>query len=97
MTAIANTTANRRFTFGVRGPAGRGRHQLQGLGVFAVGLALTSASLAGLQILDPSPGRGIEIAALLLANLAATAARFGLLRGWVFRPAAAPASVGGTR
>ncbi|HEX3610146.1 MAG TPA: glycosyltransferase [Sporichthyaceae bacterium] len=97
MTAIANTTANRRFTFGVRGPAGRGRHQLQGLGVFAVGLGLTSASLAGLQILDPSPGRGIEIAALLLANLAATAARFGLLRGWVFRPAAAPASVGGTR
>jgi len=95
-TAVANTAANRRFTFGVRGRTARTRHQLQGLGVFAIGLALTSCSLAVVSGLDPHPGRAIQIAALLLANLAATAARFALLRGWVFRPAA-PASVGGTR
>ncbi len=41
ITAIANTAVNRRFTFGVRGAVDRFRHQLQGLVVFAVGLALT--------------------------------------------------------
>ena len=30
LTAVANTAANRRLTFGVTGQAGAGRHQLQG-------------------------------------------------------------------
>src|SRR5699024_6060822 len=34
LTAIANTAANRRLTFGVRGPAGAVRHQGQGLVAF---------------------------------------------------------------
>jgi putative flippase GtrA len=46
LTAVANTAVNRRVTFGVRGQAGRARHQLQGLAVFGLGLALTSGSLA---------------------------------------------------
>ena len=36
VTAVANTAANRRYTFGVRGD-GHGRHQLQGLVVFGLG------------------------------------------------------------
>ena len=36
VTAVANTAANRRLTFGVRGAAGRLRHQGQGLAVFAL-------------------------------------------------------------
>ncbi|HVE29109.1 MAG TPA: dolichyl-phosphate beta-glucosyltransferase, partial [Mycobacteriales bacterium] len=35
LTAVANTAANRRLTFGVTGRTGAGRHQLQGLVVFA--------------------------------------------------------------
>jgi len=31
------------------------------------------------------PHRGIEVAVLIAANLVATALRFVLLRGWVFR------------
>jgi putative flippase GtrA len=84
-TAVANTTANRRFTFAVRGRARAARHQMQGLVVFTVALAMTSASLAVLRHVDPRPARGVEVSVLVLANLVATASRFLLLRGWVFR------------
>jgi putative flippase GtrA len=85
ITAVGNTAANRRFTFGVSGRGGIGRHHLQGLAVFALGLALTSGSLAVLDGVAPAAGRAVELAVLLLANLAATVLRFLLLRGWVFR------------
>ncbi|HEX2903426.1 MAG TPA: glycosyltransferase [Jatrophihabitans sp.] len=85
LTALANTAANRRFTFGIFGRYGAGRHQAQGLVVFAIGLALTSGSLAGLHLLSRHPHHGIELAVLVAANLVATALRFVLLRGWVFR------------
>jgi putative flippase GtrA len=84
-TAVANTAANRRFTFGVRGRAQAGRHQFEGLIVFALGLALTSGSLAVLNGLT-TPGRALELVVLVAANLAATILRFLLLRGWVFHP-----------
>jgi hypothetical protein len=32
------------------------------------------------------PPRSVELVVLVLANLAATAVRFVLLRGWVFHP-----------
>jgi putative flippase GtrA len=85
LTAIGNTAANRRFTFGVRGKHGAARHQFEGLIVFGLGLALTSGSLAVLHALT-APGRALELAVLVLANLAATVLRFLLLRGWVFHP-----------
>lgn len=39
ITATGNTAANRRLTFGVTGRHGAGRHQVQGLVVFGLGLA----------------------------------------------------------
>jgi len=84
-TAVANTAANRRVTFGVRGRSRWARHQVQGLGVFAIGLGLTSGSLALLHAATASPGRALEVSVLVLANAGATLARFVLLRGWVFR------------
>ena len=83
LTAVANTAANRRFTFGVVG-AGVARHQAQGLVVFGLGLALTSGSLALLAHAYAHPPRLIEVTVLVAANLAATALRFVLLRHWVF-------------
>ena len=85
LTAIANTSANRRLTFGVSGSTGATRHQLQGLVVFALGLALTSGTLAALGALAPGAGRMAELIALVAANVAATVLRFVLLRVWVFR------------
>jgi putative flippase GtrA len=84
-TAIANTAANRRFTFGVTGRQGAGRHQAQGLVVFGIGLAVTSGTLAAVHAFDPRAGRALELTALVLANTVATVLRFVLLRGWVFR------------
>ena len=92
-TAVANTSANRRFTFAVRGAARALRQQLQGLGVFAFALALTAGALAALHAVVPQPRRALELAVLVVANLTATVLRYLLLRGWVFRPsprAAAP-------
>ena len=85
VTAVANTAANRRFTFGVQGRTGVARHQFEGLLVFSIGLALTSGSLALLTaVADPS--RVVELVVLVAANLLATVVRFVLLRGWVFHP-----------
>ncbi|WP_156756020.1 bifunctional glycosyltransferase family 2/GtrA family protein [Actinokineospora pegani] len=86
VTAVANTAANRRLTFGVRGSGGAAKHQFQGLLVFALGLGLTSGSLAVLHGLG-APSRGTEVVVLVAANLGATILRFLLLRGWVFRRA----------
>jgi putative flippase GtrA len=83
LTAVGNTAANRRYTFGVRG-SGVARHQVQGLLVFALGLALTSGSLAALNALTLSPPRAAEITVLVVANLLATVLRFVLYREWVF-------------
>ena len=85
VTAIGNTAANRRFTFGA-GRANAGRQQVEGLIVFGIALAITSGALAGLHALVPAPHHLVELSVLVLANLVATAVRFVLLRGWVFHP-----------
>ncbi|MFE3938383.1 glycosyltransferase, partial [Streptomyces goshikiensis] len=86
LSAVANTAANRRLTFGVRGRDRAVRHQAQGLLVFGIGLALTSGSLAALDAAVParSASHSTELAVLIAANLAATVLRFLLFRAWVF-------------
>jgi putative flippase GtrA len=84
LTAVANTAANRRITFGVRGVGGRLRVQSQGLVVFALGLAVTSGSLLLLRSYDPSASHGVELAVLIAASVVATLLRFVLFRAWIF-------------
>ncbi|MGN6405110.1 glycosyltransferase [Sinomonas sp.] len=84
ITAVANTAANRRFTFGVLGAARLARHHAEGLIVFAIGWALTAGALLWMNSV-PNPGQWIELTILTLANLAATAVKFLLFRLWVFR------------
>jgi glycosyltransferase involved in cell wall biosynthesis len=80
ITAIANTAANRAFTFGIRGRGGVARHQMHGLAVFAFGLAITSGSLYVLHRFDPTVGKVVELSILVVANLVATLVRFVALR-----------------
>jgi len=80
ITAIANTAANRRVTFGVRGPEGALRHHAGGLIAFGVGLGLTSGSLWALHQASPDPNRGVEVAILVVANAVSTLVRFLALR-----------------
>jgi putative flippase GtrA len=80
LTAIANTAANRAFTFGIRGRTDVARHQFNGLLVFAFCLAITSGSLFVLHRFDPTVGKGVELSVLVAANLVATLIRFVALR-----------------
>ena len=89
LTAVGNTAANRRLTFGLSGRAGAAVHHFRGLIAFGVCLVLTSGALMCLHAASASPGRGAEVAVLVTANLVATALRFVLYRGWVFAPPAA--------
>ncbi len=80
VTAVANTAANRAFTFRVRGSDGLLKHHATGLIAFAIALTLTSGSLWALHAWWPSSGRWVEVTVLTLANLVATLVRFLALR-----------------
>ena len=89
VTAVANTAANRRLTFGISGRSNAARHQVKGLIAVGIGLALTSGSLAMLGSARVS--RLAEVSVLIAANLVATVVRFLLYRHWVFgRPERPP-------
>ena len=60
LTAVGNTAANRRLTFGIRGREGLFRQQLAGLLVFLLALALTNGALGVLHDLDRHPPRLLE-------------------------------------
>jgi putative flippase GtrA len=89
VTAVANTTANRRLTFGIRGRERMVRHQVAAFVVFLIALAFTNGALALLHGFDPHPARLLEAAALVVANLVATLSRYLALSNWVFRVRAA--------
>jgi putative flippase GtrA len=82
-TAVGNTAANRRLTFGVRGRGSLGRHHLAGLVAHGGALSITTLAAALLAALAPQAGRPVELAVLVAANTLATAARFVLLRSWI--------------
>jgi putative flippase GtrA len=87
VTAIGNTAANRRLTFGVRGRHSLVRDHVAGLLAFALAVGLTSGAAVALDVVAPGAGRLVELAVLALANVIATAGRFTLLRVWVGRAA----------
>lgn len=95
VTAIANTAANRRFTFGFRGRGDAIKHQVQGLLVFGCGLAVTSGALAGVRLLQGDAHPLVEVVVLTAANLFVTVMRFALMRWWIFRklPIAADSAI----
>ena len=86
ITAVANTAANRRFTFGIQGSSYAARHHFEGLLVFGLGLGLTSGALLLVHgASGGTPDRWVELATVTAANLAATAVKFLLFRLVVFR------------
>jgi glycosyltransferase involved in cell wall biosynthesis len=84
LTAVANTAANRRFTFGLRGRRRIVRDQLGGLLVYLIALGLTDGALMALHRLDARPPRMLELAVLVLASLGATVARYAGMSTWLF-------------
>jgi putative flippase GtrA len=84
LTAVANTQANRRLTFGVRGRPSLLRHHAMAFAVFLLTLGITNESLALLHALDRSPTGLLETGVLVVASAAATVTRYVGLRSWVF-------------
>jgi putative flippase GtrA len=84
VTAVGNTAANRRLTFGVRGRAGLLRQHVLGAFVFVLTLGLTTGALAVLHGLDATASRALELAVLVVASGAATVTRYLALDAWVF-------------
>jgi putative flippase GtrA len=84
LTAVANTQANRRFTFRIRGRAGLVRQHAAGAVVYLIALGLTAGALDVLNGLDPHPGRWLEVVVLVAATTVATVTRYVALRSWVF-------------
>lgn len=85
LTAVGNTAANRRFTFGISGPAKLFTQQFQGLIVFLLAWTITSSSLVLLHSFTADAAPSAELLTLTAANVLATLMRFALLRIWVFR------------
>ena len=81
---MANTWANRRWTFGVRGREGAARHQVQGLVVFALTLGMTSGGLALLGVVAPAAPTWLETGVVAVTTVAATGVKFAAMRWWVF-------------
>jgi glycosyltransferase involved in cell wall biosynthesis len=97
ITAIGNTAANRRVSFGVRGRERLLAQHAAGVLVFAIALGVTSGALAVLHGLEPRAPQGLKLAVLSAVSLGATAIRYVALRSWVFsrtaaRSATAPAT-----
>jgi putative flippase GtrA len=84
VTAVGNTAANRRLTFGIRGRAGLLTQHAMGAVVYVLTLGLTLGALAVLHGLDHAPARWLELAVLVTASAAATVTRYVALRTWVF-------------
>ncbi|BCW76515.1 MULTISPECIES: bifunctional glycosyltransferase family 2/GtrA family protein [unclassified Arthrobacter] len=85
LTAVGNTAANRRFTFGMNGPDRLFTQQFQGLVVFTLAWSITSSSLLVLHTSAPHASPTMELVTLTGANILATLMRFVMLRVWVFR------------
>lgn len=84
--SLANTAANRRLTFSLRGRTDLVRHHAAALAVNLLPLTLTTGTLIALDLVGTT-ALGVQLVAVTAANAGATVARFVLLRIWVFRPA----------
>ncbi|HEX6917392.1 MAG TPA: GtrA family protein, partial [Phycicoccus sp.] len=88
---MTNTWANRRWTFGVRGREGAARHQVQGLLVLGLTLAMTSGGLWLLDALSPAAPTWAETAVIAVTTALATAVKFLAMLWWVFPDPTVPA------
>jgi glycosyltransferase involved in cell wall biosynthesis len=83
-TAVGNTAANRRLTFGVRGRDGLARHHSLGAVIFLVTLGMTSGALALLHDIVARPSHALELAVLVVAGIVAPLTRYAGLASLVF-------------
>ena len=86
LATVVNTSANRRWTFGIRGPRHAVRHHLQGLAVNAATWAMTAGALLGLQALWAGAPTTVATLVVGAATVVGTVVKFVLMRSWMFAP-----------
>lgn len=91
ITAVANTAANRRLTFGIIGHQNLARQHAAGLAIYVLTLGLTAGALGVLHATASDASRAVELTVLVAASLAATVTRYVALKTWVFSRAKRPA------
>ncbi|QGX08667.1 glycosyltransferase [Janibacter melonis] len=79
---VVNTSANRRWTFGLSGARGALRHQAQGLAIFGATWAMTAGGLAALGAVLPHAPTPLQTLVVGGCTVAATVAKFALMRRW---------------
>lgn len=83
--SVLNTELNRRMSFGINDRHLWWRDQRRGLWVMLLALAMTSGSLLVLHQIAPNASIWVELAVIVLGNVASAVTRFLLLRYWIFR------------
>lgn len=81
---VANTAANRRWTFGISGRERVVAHHGQALLIFAITWLATSIALWSLATLVPGAGTTAQTLVVAVANAVSTVARFVAMRVWIF-------------
>jgi putative flippase GtrA len=83
--SVLNTDLNRRFSFGVRNSKLWFQDQRRGLWIMFLALGITSGSLWLLHTLSPHASLAVELAVIVLGNVASAVSRFLIMRYWIFR------------
>jgi putative flippase GtrA len=82
-TAVANTAANRHFTFAIQGRRGAAGDYAAGLTAFVLALGLTTGVGEVLRALAPAAPHLVEVMVFTAANLLATLLRYAFFSGWI--------------
>ena len=85
VSTVANTAANRAWTFQVRGTEQMARQHLQALVVFAITWVSSSLALELLAVAWPQASTLTTVVVVGAANAVSTVARFTAMRSWIFR------------
>ena len=85
VSTVANTAANRAWTFQVRGTDLMARQHLQALVVFAITWACSSLALELLAVAWPQASTLATVVVVGAANAVSTVVRFTAMRSWIFR------------
>jgi len=81
---VANTAANRRFTFGVTGTTAAARQHVQSLALFALTWALSAGALWLLHAWTSQPPTLVQTLVVGGSMAGSTVVRYVAMRSWIF-------------
>lgn len=87
LATVANTAANRQWTFGQRGSRGVATQHLQAFSVFLVTWGVSAGALAALPMVWHDPSTLVSTVTVGASMVASTVIRFLAMRHWIFRTA----------